>query len=209
VLESALAIATGEPVIRFSEQQVVDCQNWYDGCYGCSGGWPIRMHESTKQYPILREDSYRAYNRAENNCQIATNSGIDTSASSHLASVANAYEVTPTPAGIKEELCKGPIGVALQARGAFSSFGSGVMTSEDCPFNYGLDHAVGVIGWTVRNGIEAMVVRNSWGTGWGEAGYAYLALDTGNNGWGPCGIYQYLHSVDMDLSVYNNPDYRV
>jgi len=52
------------------------------------------------------------------------------------------------------------------------------------------------------NGAEVMVVKNSWGTGWGQSGYAYVALDTGNRGYGPCGIYHYMNSADVNMSLY-------
>lgn len=80
--------------MQFSEQQIIDCQHWYYDCYGCNGGWPFMVFELSVRYPILREDSYRAYNGMENTCTIDLGSNIDaagvvaidTSASSHLAS---------------------------------------------------------------------------------------------------------------------------
>ena len=48
VLESALAIQNDQPVVSYSEQQIVDCQDNYKNCSGCSGGWPVSMHESTR-----------------------------------------------------------------------------------------------------------------------------------------------------------------
>jgi len=68
VLESALAIATGNQVMAFSEQQVVDCQDNYANCYGCSGGWPVSLHESSRTYPIATEASY-PYTGQEAACQ--------------------------------------------------------------------------------------------------------------------------------------------
>lgn len=48
VLEGAVAIQTGQQAQSLAEQQIVDCQQNYTWCYGCSGGWPHKLHESTR-----------------------------------------------------------------------------------------------------------------------------------------------------------------
>lgn len=58
VLEGALAIATGEQAQSFSEQQVVDCQANYANCYGCNGGWPVSLHQSSRTAPIALTADY-------------------------------------------------------------------------------------------------------------------------------------------------------
>ena len=68
----------------------------------------------------------------------------------------------------------------------FRYYRSGVITSPDC----GTDNAslsVTAVGYgTDENGTDYYVVRNSWGTGWGDDGYAKI----GRSGDGPgiCGI---------------------
>jgi len=79
------------------------------------------------------------------------------------------------------------------------SYSGGVMTSADCPYNSDLDHAVAAIGWTVMDGQEVLIVRNSWGTWWGVDGNIYMAMDDGNNGMGPCGIFHYPSSATANL----------
>jgi len=49
-----------------------------------------------------------------------------------------------------------------------------------------LDHAITAVGWGDEGGQEYLIVRNSWGTGWGDQGYIKVALD--GNGPGVCGI---------------------
>lgn len=44
-----------------------------------------------------------------------------------------------------------------------------------------IDHAVIITGWGVSGGQEYWIVKNSWGTGWGENGYFRINF-------GLCGI---------------------
>jgi C1A family cysteine protease len=72
----------------------------------------------------------------------------------------------------------------------------------DCPFP---DHAVLIVGWSnnlppVKGGAdpaEGWIVKNSWGTGWGDDGYFYITYGSAN-----IGMYSsfMLDSQDYDLS---------
>ena len=37
-------------------------------------------------------------------------------------------------------------------------------------------HAMTIVGWGVQNNLHYWIVKNSWGTGWGEGGYAKMAM---------------------------------
>lgn len=64
------------------------------------------------------------------------------------------------------------------------------MNRYDCPPDQTETlHSVNLIGWTTVDGVEAVVVRNSWGTGWGQDGYAYFELSD-NDDLGVCGMYR-------------------
>ncbi|WP_447984695.1 C1 family peptidase [Nitrospira sp. Nam74] len=43
------------------------------------------------------------------------------------------------------------------------------------------NHAVVIVGWDDEKG--AWRVRNSWGTGWGESGYAWVKYNNNAIGW--------------------------
>jgi len=137
------------------------------------------LFESSKNYPIARENFY-PYTGREGAC-------VRPGAADDVVSAASAYYIRASPSALKAEVCNGPITVGVEANSAFMYYSSGVLTSSDCGYRWA-DHAVGVIGWTVKDGVEAAIVKNSWGTSWGESGYTYLALDTGNQGAGPCGL---------------------
>lgn len=63
-------------------------------------------------------------------------------------------------------------------------YSSGIFNPKRCGHN--LDHAVTAVGYGKEGGQEFMIVRNSWGTDWGEEGYFRIAIDKDGNG--ICGI---------------------
>jgi len=60
---------------------------------------------------------------------------------------------------------------------------SGVLNNTNCGTT--LDHAVLAVGYGVENGENYWLVKNSWGTSWGENGYIKIAAVDGQ---GICGI---------------------
>jgi len=62
-----------------------------------------------------------------------------------------------------------------------------VITSKDC--GSALDHAITAVGYgTDESGQDYYLVRNSWGKGWGDEGYAKIGRN--GDGYGICGIQE-------------------
>merc|ERR1711912_194347 len=86
------------------------------------------------------------------------------------------------PAQLKAALANGPVSVAIEAdQLAFQGYTGGVITSG-CGTR--LDHGVLAVGYGTENGEEYFLVKNSWGSSWGESGY--VKIGTAN----VCGITQ-------------------
>lgn len=86
---------------------------------------------------------------------------------------------------MKESLLDGVLAVVIQAdQYCFQLYSGGIFDNSDC-FTGTLDHATNVVGFGDDNGTEYWIMRNSWGTSWGDEGYIYIAIEDGA---GICGI---------------------
>ena len=87
-------------------------------------------------------------------------------------------------ANLKAALAKGPVSVAIEAdKAVFQQYTSGVFDSAECGTK--LDHATLVVGYGTENGEDYWLMKNSWGTVWGDQGYMKLKIEDGA---GVCGI---------------------
>ena len=88
---------------------------------------------------------------------------------------------------MKEAVSKGPVSIAIEAdTKAFQLYKSGVLTGDACGTN--LDHGVLIAGYGEESGTEFWLVKNSWGTSWGENGYIKIGRSDSTNDPGVCGI---------------------
>ncbi|XP_062279349.1 cathepsin S-like isoform X2 [Scomber scombrus] len=173
-LEGQVALRTGK-LINLSPQNLVDCSTPY-GNMGCNGGWYTDAFDYIRDNGIESEDSY-PYQGNDGQCHHSSNSNVATCSYHHCL-----------PAG-DEDMMKqavytiGPISVAIDASPEeFSFYKSGVYDNPMC--THGLNHAVVVVGYGTENGKDYWLVKNSWGTSYGEEGYIRMS----RNKYNQCGI---------------------
>ncbi|XP_042910061.1 cathepsin L-like peptidase [Parasteatoda tepidariorum] len=169
---------TGQ-LISLSEQQLVDCTRSY-GNSGCNGG----LMDSSFQYikdnnGIDTEDSY-PYTAQDGDCHFNKY---------NVGATCTGY--VDTPSGDEDALMKavatvGPVSVAIDAsQTSFQLYKSGIYDEPYCGNQKSnLDHAVLIVGYGAQNGTDYWIVKNSWGTSWGEQGYIKMSRNRGNQ----CGI---------------------
>lgn len=100
--------------------------------------------------------------------------------------------VHSVPAKSEEQLvaaiAQGPVSVTVDADStAFRNYSSGVVTGTDCGTK--LDHAITAVGYGTEDGNDYYLVRNSWGSQWGDKGYIKIGR-SGEDDWGVCGIQE-------------------
>ena len=80
------------------------------------------------------------------------------------------------------------VSVSIDASSAdFQLYESGVFTG-DCSTS--LNHGLVAVGYGTdrRSGLDYWLLKNSWGTGWGDEGYIYLYREGGEGVKGTCGV---------------------
>jgi len=167
-----------------SEQWLVDCS---DGCLvsdpslcdgGCNGGLPwLAYGDITKNNGIASESAY-PYTAEQGTCE--TNHP-------NVAKVANWTAVSSDPDDIVAFLVKqGPLSITLNAD-LLMSYSSGVITgtATECPVSQ-MDHAVLLVGYDNTGSTPYWIVKNSWGTSWGDQGYFKIASAQGLCGINAC-----------------------
>ena len=168
-VEGAMQISTGT-LQSYSEQNLVDCSTQNNGCNGGLMDYAFQYIES---HPLMLEADY-AYTARDGTCKYEASKG--------QGKVAHFVDVSAGSASqLKAAINKQPVSVAIEAdQFVFQMYTSGVITSG-CGSQ--LDHGVLAVGYGTEDGTDYILVKNSWGAGWGDQGYVKIAPSQ-------CGITQ-------------------
>jgi len=188
-IEGQQAKKTGK-LVSLSEQNLVDCvkneklANQTDTCCnGCQGG----LMDFAFQYMIDHQGGQIDTEAAYGYKGFGGRCAYDKSDAG-----ATITKYVDIPVGDETALMDavanvGPVSVGVDASLAWQLYFGGVLKTLDgllCSSNPSkMDHGVAVVGYGTDNGVDYWIVKNSWGSSWGEKGY--VRLIRGKNA---CGI---------------------
>ncbi|CAO1330975.1 unnamed protein product [Diamesa serratosioi] len=177
-LEGHLFIETGK-LVSLSVQEIIDCSNSYANI-GCEGGTMVSVFQYVFDNGIASEEIY-PYDAMENSCQL----------NDDTEKIFTPYVTTLFLSSINEEqlknivATKGPISVGIEANEDFQHYESGVFYDPKWDKSR-MNHGVLIVGYgtDVLTNKDYWIVKNSFGTEWGEEGYIKMSRNLDNN----CGI---------------------
>jgi len=194
-VESCYQILTGEMDDDLSEQHMLDCAyghvyndeygSW--SAHGCQGAWPVayfdwlikgKQNQEEVGYPYTHSGSLSHCKPKEDNY--------------HTEAQVTGMQHTWHPEEL--EMVKlvqiNPVSSAVQATRAWSSYGGGVFDDHSCCNQVSwphtcrnkANHAILVAGYghDEASGLDYWLIKNSWGSGWGDNGYIKLKKGTGH-----------------------------
>jgi len=175
-LEGQTKRKTGR-LVSLSEQNLIDCSK-DEGNEGCNGGLMDNAFQYIKQNKgIDTEDSY-PYEARDDDCRYKKENlgGED-------------IGFVDVESGNEEKLMHavasvGPIAIAIDAsHESFQFYSSGVYVEKKCSSTE-LDHGVLLVGYGTEDGQDYWLVKNSWGTSWGDGGFIKMGRNLNNQ----CGV---------------------
>jgi C1A family cysteine protease len=163
---------TNETLPPLAPQQIVDCD---DSDMGCDGGNPPTAYDyiksaggldDEKDYPYMAVDGQCAF---KSSAVVAKISGYKYATDGDENTMANNLATWA------------PLSICVDAR-YWQDYTSGIMAEWQCDWIVQLDHCVQAVGYDTTASTPFWIVRNSWGTDWGEGGYIRLQYGTNTCG---------------------------
>lgn len=173
-------------VIPLSEQQLIDCMDG-DGCQGQYNKDALDYVGrvgglmSAKDYPYISRK-----NTTMHECKFDE---------SKIVNITRNYRDYKLYENAGEDILKklvaklGPILINAVLPENFHLAKTNIFIDSKCN-DWDLNHAMLVVGYGYNQaGLDYWIVKNSWGRGWGDKGYGYIARNQNNM----CGIATYPH----------------
>lgn len=158
-IESYAQMSGKYSLLELAPQQIVSCDS---ADSGCNGGWPYKAYGYVQTAGGIEGESAYPYTSGTS----GSTGTCHADSSKFQVKVAGYKSVIKGESNLAAALNNGPVSVCVDAAN-WSSYRSGILTT--CGSS--VDHCVQAVGYTA----DAWIVRNSWGSSWGESGFIRIA----------------------------------
>ncbi|CAF3963523.1 unnamed protein product [Rotaria sp. Silwood1] len=165
-----------------SPQQLIDCS--YEN--GCEGGSFVGVfnyvRDSSDRLNLEKDYPSTPTGAKQDRCQNPNGQVLSHNTTYHLQYRSlptgneqymkqTVYEQGPIYVYYNAGKREGNDTILREASTKFDHYASGIYDVPGCPTNENMNHAMVIIGYGTENGIDYWLVKNSWGTAWGDDGY--------------------------------------
>ncbi|RLN56975.1 hypothetical protein BBP00_00007743 [Phytophthora kernoviae] len=221
-VESRFAIENDVQASPLSVEQVLSCSapldhirskfsdNMTSSSQGCAGGMPFLTYaylNLAKPHGLSCGSSYPYVMATDNNeteCASLTTAGLAVAWTKNVSD----YKVVDSSdeQALLRAVTRGPVTSNIDATGdGFRHYAGGIYDAQDCQADgEEVNHAVVVVGFGQDDsGEKFWIIRNTWGSMWGENGYMRIARGNSVSDNGPCNLYVY-SSYPVNLTAASN-----
>ncbi|XP_038142979.1 procathepsin L-like [Cyprinodon tularosa] len=175
-LEGQMKKRTGD-LVMLSPQNLVDCGT-QEGNLGCRGGYITKAFSYIIHNKGVDSERSYPYEHQNGKCRYTLQGRAAYCSNFHILPRGDELALQAAVASV------GPVAVAVNAMlPSFHSYRGGLYNVPDCNPKL-INHAVLVVGYGTDGGQDYWLVKNSWGTEWGEGGFIRIARNKKNL----CGI---------------------
>jgi hypothetical protein len=182
--EARINVSFGDPTfdVDLSEQNLVSC---VAGSSCTMGTWSSQSLFGPMQDPGVPDELCHPYTATDGNCADVCADAADRRlaivSGSWLPSVSAIWDIA-TEDDIKQALVSGPMVASFAVPASFDYYTSGVYEDTPTPSELLTSwHSVLIVGWDDHGDDgdpPSWIVKNSWGTGWGQDGFFEIQRDS-------------------------------
>ncbi|KAI3699778.1 hypothetical protein L2E82_44305 [Cichorium intybus] len=175
-IESLHAIQT-QQLVELSPKEILDCSN----CAGCDGGRPNEAFQYVIDNNGITTEKNYPYKPVKETCNVKKENDIVVKIGGYEQMPANNEQAAMVT------VANQPVEFGIAVEPSLKLYKEGIFT-EPCGLQ--IAHSVIAVGYdTAPDGTQYWILKNSWGTRWGESGYIKMPRGRPEKE-GYCGMYQ-------------------
>jgi len=150
-----------------SEQEILDCSTENSGCVG---GQPYLVYDYVIQNGLAFDRDY-AYTAKAGTCR-----ADDISASRKFDNLRGYVFPKPGVLNVIKALQYGPVVILMHASNELKYYYDGIYEGQGCTDDDVPNHSAMIYGYDLTAEKPYFLLKNNWGTGWGDNGYYKMAI---------------------------------